>query len=159
MAPNLIPHHFTFFFCFLGALIYLPSANVYQGAYRYILDLLALEQCVPSPTISCPLGPTPIRVDRLARILSSHPDPCFSAFILRGFSKGFHLGFDKSCVQLRSAKSNHPSCLALPSVVQDQISAEVLAERLFGPLPPHLVPAVHISPMGLVPKSHSINKW
>ena len=121
-----LPNYFALFLPRIAC--FLASANIYQGAYCYTLDLLALEQCVPSSSVSCP---TPVKADCLAHTLSSYPDSHFSAFIHRGFSEEFHLGFDKSRIYLRSTKSNHPSCLALSSVAQVQISAKVSAGCFF----------------------------
>lgn len=43
--------------------------------------------------------------------------------------------------------------------MREHVTSEVCAGRFVGPIPPQLVPAVHVSPMGLVPKSHSMDKW
>lgn len=44
-------------------------------------------------------------------------------------------------------------------VVDERIASEVKAGRLLGPLPAHLIPGVHISPMGLIPKPHQSNQF
>jgi hypothetical protein len=62
-------------------------------------------------------------------------------------------------VQLKSHRKNHPSCLANPSTVTERIAAEVAAGRLLGPIAPEHLPLVHVSPMGLVPKPHQLNKF
>ena len=45
------------------------------------------------------------------------------------------------------------------TVVDERITAELAAGRLFGPISPQLLPLVHTSPLGLVPKTHHSNKW
>ena len=45
------------------------------------------------------------------------------------------------------------------TVVDERIAAELAAGRLFGPISPQLLPLVHTSPLGLVPKAHHSNKW
>jgi hypothetical protein len=54
---------------------------------------------------------------------------------------------------------NHPSALTNKDVVDERIAAELAAGRLLGPIAPHLLPHVHTSPLGLVPKAHHKNKW
>ena len=61
--------------------------------------------------------------------------------------------------QLRSHGRNHPSSLANFRVIDQRISSEVAAGRLLGPIPSHLLPGIHTSPLGLVPKLHQPNQW
>jgi hypothetical protein len=49
--------------------------------------------------------------------------------------------------------------MANAQVVADYISAEVEVGRLVGPLESHVLPLVKTSPIGLVPKSHQVDKW
>ena len=44
-------------------------------------------------------------------------------------------------------------------VADERIAAELAAGRLFGPISPQLLPLVHTSTLGLVPKAHHSNKW
>ena len=117
--------------------------------------------CPPVLDLRWPRYHTPIRVDRLLPFLASHPDQAFAAYIHvhHGLISGFRIGFSRSATQLQSRSSNHPSALANGNVVQERITAELEAGRLYGPIPNHMVPLVHISPMGLVPKAHQTNKW
>ena len=45
------------------------------------------------------------------------------------------------------------------TVVEERIVAELTAGGLFGPISPQLLPLVHTSPLGLIPKAHHSNKW
>ena len=145
-----------------GQAISVPYANIFHGQYRYLADLMQLETaCPPVLDLRWPRYHTPIRVDRLLPFLASHPDQAFAAYIHvhHGLISGFRIGFSRSATQLQSRSSNHPSALANGNVVQERITAELEAGRLYGPIPNHMVPLVHISPMGLVPKAHQTNKW
>ena len=46
-----------------------------------------------------------------------------------------------------------------PSVVENHMATEVSAGRLVSPIADPLTPCVHVSPLGLVPKSHQVNWW
>ena len=134
--------------------------NIVCGRYRYMQDLLLLgANQATIPPLFWPRCPTPINVDLLISYLSSHPDQTFASYIYTGLSNGFHIGFDRSSTRLQSASRNHPSSLANPSVVENHIATEVSAGRLVGPVAGPLTPLVHVSPLGLVPKSHQVDRW
>ena len=50
------------------------------------------------------------------------------------------------------------SATEYPLIVQQHIEVEWARGSLVGPLPPSLTDTVHLSPLGLVPKPHSV-KW
>ena len=100
-----------------------------------------------------------MRLDNLPPYLSCHPDQSFASYIRRGFVEGFRIGFDRSAVSLHSDHRNHPSSLANPAVVEAHIQNEIQLGRLVGPIPAAMVSQVQSSPIGLVPKSHQVNKW
>lgn len=139
-----------------------PPANIFGGSYRYTGDLLRLESCLPQSTSSPSSwvrGPSPVDVEQLVSFLSCHPDRVFSAFILRGMTQGFRIGFDRSRCQLRSVSMNHPSSLANAAVVDSYIATERDLGRLVGPVTEDMVAVVHSSPIGLVPKAHQTDRW
>ena len=76
-----------------------------------------------------------------------------------GLNTGFHIGFSSRYIHPPSRVVNHPSSLANEQIVQERITSEKEAGRLLGPVPNHLKPLIHVSPLGLVPKSHQANKW
>lgn len=134
--------------------------GVREGQYRYLQDLLQLEAATHQRShVSWPRGPTPLSAPAFARHLATHPDQNFAAYIMRGISLGFRVGYSGDAMQLRSHGRNHPSSLANPAVVSDNISSEILAGRLVGPVPVSFLSQVHTSPIGLVPKGHTVGRW
>ena len=79
--------------------------------------------------------------------------------VLDGIRYGFRTGFDAELVQLQSKSSNLRSCLDHPEVIDAYIAKEVQAGRVVGPFPAPPVPHLHISPFGVIPKSHQPGKW
>ena len=97
--------------------ISLPCANIFNGRYRYLEDLMQLSAAAtPSQDLRWPQYHTPIEMDRLSVFLSSHPDQAFAAYIHQGLTHGFRIGFNSSFTQLQSRSSNHPSALANGSI-------------------------------------------
>ena len=138
----------------------LPSASIFQGRYRYTDELLCLtSSSSPSPPQNWPRYQSPIKLEELAPFLHCHPDQAFAAYIHTGLSTGFRVGYSQNRSQLRSSGRNHPSSLANEAVIDDRIASELAAGRLLGPISPHLLSDIHISPLGLVPKAHQPNQW
>ena len=91
----------------------LPCANIFNGRYRYLEDLMQLSAAAtPSQDLRWPQYHTPIEMDRLSVLLTSHPNQAFAAYIHQGLTHGFRIGFNSSSTQLQSCSSNHPSALA-----------------------------------------------
>ena len=90
--------------------------------------------------------------------LRSHPDHLFASYIFNGLSTGFHIGHNRQGPPLKSASRNHPSAVANTGIVREYIAGELEAGRLVGPLQQSILPLVHTSPLGLVPK-HQSNRW
>ena len=87
--------------------------------------------------------------------LTSHPDQRFAAFLRRGLSGGFHIGFTAGS-PLKAANGNMGSVAANPATVSRYIENEVAAGRL-APVNPSAVS--HISPMGIIPKPNQPGKF
>lgn len=137
-----------------------PPGNVFTGQYRFISKLLKLERLTPRVShVRWPRGPTPIKIDRLTPFLAQHPDQVFAAFVFRGLSFGFRIGFDRQLTQLKTTRRNHPSSTSNEEVVDSHIHTEVGLGRLVGPVSPLFQCDVHISPIGLIPKAHQVNRW
>ena len=140
--------------------ITLLCANIINGRYRYTNDLLQLAATsVHPPSQSWPRYYTPLHMENLRPFLAGHPDQAFAAYMHDGLTRGFRIGYAGHGVPPHPCGRNHPSSLANEEVILKRIAAEVTAGRLHGPLPAHLLPQVHVSPMGLVPKAHMANKW
>ena len=98
-------------------------------------------------------------MENLRPFLAGHPDQTFAAYMHDGLTMGFRIGYAGHGATPHSGGRNHPSSLANEEVLLKRIAAEVTAGRLHGPIQAHLLPQVHVSPMGLVPKAHMANKW
>ncbi len=116
---------------------------------------MSCENGTPGSTVYC----SPVRVDLLGPFLDAHPDQAYASYIANGLQNGFRIGFIRGRAQLRSRNRSHPSCHSNPTAVQERLTAELASGHLLGPIDPSLLPAVHISPMGLVPKPHQPNKF
>ncbi len=130
--------------------------GIATGQYRYMRDLLSLDRCRPQ-TVSAPVwptGPTQISLPALLRAMHCHPDQAFSANIFEGLSRGFRVGFDRRHT-LQCRPCNHPSTDQCPPAVSSRITSDLQQGYLVGPVPEDLLPLVHVSPIGLVPKPHS----
>ena len=125
--------------------------------YRYITDLLALDQC--RPVVSRPAAPEGSSSRRAAissrvpvwqRLLSDHPDRNFVSYIIQGLSEGFRIGFDYTNRECRSARRN-------AAVIDSYIREERSLARLL--VPDDGVTGVQVNPFGVIPKPHQPNKW
>ena len=90
---------------------------------------------------------------------SRYPDRRVAQFFLEGIQTGFRIGVVGGESKFKSAKKNLQSALEHPQVVQEYLSAEIQEHRLAGPFPKSLIPSAHISPFGVIPKSHQPDKW
>ena len=73
--------------------------------------------------------------------------------------QGFRIGFKYGISTLQSVSKNLLSVSNNPEVVQHYIEEEVRLGRLIGPLPQEVLPVVHCSPIGIIPKQHKPGKW
>ena len=137
----------------------LAACNVSQGHYRFITDLLALENCHPISSRCClPTNiSTPLKCDIWAHYLSTHPDKEFVSYILQGINNGFHIGFDRKSSELQQAKGNISSTRLNPRAVDGYVEAKKHEGRLVGPIPPELHNHCQLSPIGLIPKKHRLD--
>ena len=110
----------------------------------------------PSNTFSFPVS-HPLNSGCWEPFLAIHPDQQFAAYLSRGLSHGFHIEFQRD-TRLNSTSKNHRSVLHNPVVVHSHVSEEVKADRLKGPFALTEAAAVHISPIGIVPKTQP-GKW
>ena len=137
----------------------LSFMNITDGRYWYMEDLLALEsqQADGLSQLSLPRTPTPIVVSSLLPALCLHLDQRFAEYILNGLLAGFCIGFGQH-YPLQALHRNYPLASQHPKVVREHIRSELERGSLVGPLHLSLAAWVHISPIGLVPKSQS-DKW
>ena len=96
----------------------------------------------------------PSCVARLAHLLSSHPDPDFSSYVVHGMRFGFNIGFSYDYSPKTVTAPNHPSYLSNSTVVAAHLHSCVTAGETAGPFqsPPFRI--MHISGLGSVPKKN-----
>lgn len=128
------------------------------GGYPYTDDLLALEAVSGPSSTPCPAQPLSQfpTVVQWKPYLSSHPDRRFASFLERGFSSGFRIGFNRIS-PLTSTRRNLSSVIDNPVAVDQYIAEEVAAGKLR--CIPNQNPAIHTSPIGLIPKRNRPGKY
>ena len=94
---------------------------------------------------------TPLKWAAWDSQLSTHPDQRFRSYIVNGIRFGFKVGFDYSR-QLRSASANMASSRLVPQLITDYLAEECAEGRIISSVPSAILPAVHISRFGLIPK-------
>ena len=144
-----------------GNTYYHPLAGVPTDAYT--LDLLRLEAMRPLQAVQDPHLQgihSPLRVDEWRKLLQEHPDQQYVAFLIRGMTFGFRIGFDRA-QKLRPSRRNLKSALEQPTVVTDYLKQESLQQTVLGPFVrqdlQHL--KIHVSKFGVIPKKHTPGKW
>ena len=90
--------------------------------------------------------------------LQRHPDQRLAAFLRRGFTSGFRIGFKKGST-LQSADKNLSSVNVNPSVVDSYIAEEVAMGKLHQATPQAITEGIHISPIGIIPKRNQPGKF
>ena len=126
------------------------------------------QQGLPSSSYSlsspdvCPLRTvsqlTPINVDRFQHELCDHPNPDKVAYVVQALRDSFHLGFNYS-TSLKSATGNMASALLNPQVIDSYLQSEVQTGRVAGPFSQPVLPVLHVSRFGVIPKRHQPGKW
>ena len=101
--------------------VILDSCNLRNNRYRYMEDLLQLESCVdplhpPMPPADLSWISTPAQLRTWEAMLSSFPDQRLAHYLLRGFSKGFRIGFNRGS-HLKAARRNLISASEHPTIV------------------------------------------
>ena len=80
------------------------------------------------------------------------------SYILNGIRLGFKLGFNHT-PHTRSAKRNKKSADDHPTVTDEYLANEVSLGRVAGPFMHPLIPQLHISSFGVIPKNGQPGKW
>ena len=95
------------------------------------------------------LASSPINLLALQRELDMYDSPDRDC-ILDGFTNGFSLHYTGPRVSVDC--KNLKSAFEFPALIQDKINSEILAGRVAGPFYTPPIPALRVSPIGLVPK-------
>ena len=122
-------------------------------------DLQALEATATHAGPKCFQAATPLQLAQWDEALAEHPDQSFARYVRTGIRDGFHIGADRAKLSLLPGPGNFQSVYSHTHLVQAHIAKEVAEGRLLGPIPEHLAPLCHTSPIGLIPKPHQPGKW
>ena len=113
----------------------------------------------PSNSTCSLYHPYPLITVRLGAASQKLPCQDMVHFVLKGISEGFRVGFTYRDSVLVPAKQNLQGAINHPEVVEQYLQTELNLGRLVGPFHPSLMPNVHISRFGLIPKNHQESKW
>ena len=98
--------------------------GVSEGAYMYMAHMRAIDGKRPvGPAAAWPdiqgwsQIMTPMVASEGERLLTSHPDDAYRAYLVRGLRDGFRIGFGYGSARCRSAVSNMQSAGERPSVI------------------------------------------
>ena len=125
-------------------------------------SLLALARCTPL-TAQVHRGEwetitSPLRISAWEKGLLCHPDRGFAVYVSNRIREGFRVGFNYRSAHCRQASGNLKSVRDHKEVVTKYIQGERGAGRLLGPFQRDKMPGVHVSPLGVIPKSEP-GKW
>ena len=133
------------------------GTNIRGGRYIYTEELLALEalsrvggtEDMPNPVTN------PLPLDKWSMYLSLHLDEAFAAFLRRGMSGGFWIGFSHNS-PLRPAPKKFRSVDLNPSTVNKYVAEEMALGRL---VVFHTKAGIRRNPIGIIPKPHQPGKY
>ena len=94
---------------------------------------------------------TPVRADRLEKLLHGYPFP-LKGYLLRGFNFGFRVHYQGE--RRNFEPPNLKSAIARPDIVRDKLIKEISAGRIAGPFRKPPFPDMFCSPLGIVPKKN-----
>jgi hypothetical protein len=97
------------------------------------------------------LANSPIIISVVVMYLKSYPDNSAAITLKEGLTNGFRLQYSRPRISVFC--KNLISAFEHPHVLQDKIDKEVLEGRMAGPFDYPPVHNLHVSPIGVVPKS------
>ena len=99
-----------------------------------------------------------INTGELGKLLEDHPDQELVKYLLDGYTKGFKLGLTRfpNC---RQPCKNPREALRNPEIVQELIDKEVRLGHMLGPFDNPPFEQMVFSPINIVPKAGSVNKY
>lgn len=95
-------------------------------------------------------GRTPVKVEKMLPYLRAYPDRAAAVLLEDGFRDGFQIPC--SALENLPVCGNLKSVLLRPEVVTSKLATEVALGRMAGPFKDLPIPALRVSPLGLVPK-------
>ena len=133
------------------------ACNIIDGQYKYITDLLALDNCRPLAPIVMSGNMESPGAAKWKENLKAHPDKRFATWVVRGFQEGFRVGFNYESHECRPARRNMRSASRQKDVVTGYLQRERELKRVIDA--PSGISSVQISPFGMIPKPHQPGKW
>ena len=134
------------------------GVNVYPCMQQLAsLDAQQPQQKLPHFPADLQQISTPLHLRKWEELLQSYPDREFAQYIVAGLREGFRIGFNRDA-RLKSCTHNMLSATQFPQVIDNYLSQELALERIAVVLQ-DLVPTVHTSPFGVIPKKHKPEKW
>ena len=97
------------------------------------------------------LGHTPVNFLQLTKYLEFYPDKNAASYIKNGFMKGFELSYNGSRTHVVS--QNLSSAFEYHDELLEKVHKEIQSGRIIGPFKNLPLSNLHLSPVGLVPKS------
>ncbi len=133
------------------------GTNIRGGRYIYTEELLALEALSRGRGAEDMLNPVTnsLPLDKWSMYLSLHPDEAFAAFLRRGISGGFRIGFSSGS-RLRPAPKNFRSVDLNPFTVNKYVAEEMALGRR---VVVHTKAGMRRNPIGIIPKPHQPGKY
>ena len=134
-----------------------PSPPHAGNPYPHTDDQRALDSCrapcfsLPSPHFGAIV--TPLEWAKWCYALHDHPDREFVTYIVSGICAGFRIGFQYRSVDCKAATRNMPSASLCEEKIDEFLATECAAGKILSPFERKLVPMVHVSRLGEVPKS------
>jgi hypothetical protein len=97
------------------------------------------------------LGNSPIKVGKLNNYLDCYPKPQEASYLKNGFTKGFQLNYTGPRIHVTS--KNLKSAIENQDELLERVHKEISMGRILGPFLEMPISNLHISPVGLIPKS------
>ena len=96
----------------------------------------------------------------LRQLLVKYPDPDEAKYVIDGFTRGFPLGIDpEKRPQPRGPCENSDDAKANPEIVRELVEKELELGHMLGPFDEPPLPDMVFSPLHIVPKAGSENKY
>lgn len=90
--------------------------------------------------------------------LSRHPDKAFADFVVGGIRDGFRVGYVGTPADCKKAPKNMRSAKEQRAVINAYLADECAEGRILGPFEEQVLPQLHVSRLGVVPK-HTPGSW
>ena len=126
--------------------------------YLYMDDLEMLDSFRPihDDLVLQYRAHSPLNFFQWRHLLAEHPDIRFKNFILEGSPSRFPIGFNRHSILESAINNMNPE---VPSIVSEYLQREVSLARMIKVPPYFQHPAIHISPLGIIPKKNKPGKW